>query len=63
MRLFIRYIDAFVLTNARDKQRIREWILRELICFKHCVKDDTWPLDRNMIKHNIITRSTSLHYA
>ena len=53
MRLFIRYVDAFVLINARDKQRIREWILREPLCFEHCVKYDAWPVDRNMIEHSI----------
>jgi len=53
MRSFIRYVDAFVLKNARDKQRILEWILRQSVGFEHCVKNNAWPMDRNVIEHSI----------
>jgi len=53
MRLFIKDIYPFVLTNTRDEQGIREWILRQSLGFEHGVKNDAWPMDRNVVEHNI----------
>jgi len=51
--LFIRDIYPFVLTNTRDEQGIREWILRQSLAFEHGVKNDAWPMDRNVVEHSI----------
>jgi len=53
MRLFIRDIYPFILTNTRDEQGIWKRILRQSLGFEHGVKNDAWPIDGDVVEHGI----------
>jgi len=40
-------------SKEEDEQGIQETILRQSLGFEHGVKNDAWPIDRNVVEHGI----------